>query len=66
MELKQAVDESEKRALALEQENTAQKQMADAKQMELKQALDKTEKRALALEQENTAQKQMPMPSRWS
>ena len=46
IELKQAVDESEKRALALEQENTAQKQVADAKQMELQQALNESEKRA--------------------
>jgi hypothetical protein len=47
-ELKQALDESQKRAVALERENTAQKQTADAKQMELKQALDKNE--ALARE----------------
>jgi hypothetical protein len=45
-ELKQALDESEKRALALERENAAQKQTADAKQTELKQALDESEKRA--------------------
>ena len=51
--MKQALDESEKRALALERENAAQKQ-ADARQMELKQALDKSEKRALALERELT------------
>ena len=57
MELKQALDKSEERALALERENAAQKQ-ADAKQMELKQALDKSEERALALERENAAQKQ--------
>ena len=58
LELKQALDESEKKALALERENTAQKRMADASQMELKQALDESEKRALALERENAAQKQ--------
>ena len=46
------------RAAALERENAAQKQTADAKQMELKQALDESEKRALALERENAAQKQ--------
>ena len=56
--MKQALDESEKRALALERENAAQKQTADARQMELKQALDESEKRALALERENAAQKQ--------
>jgi exonuclease VII large subunit len=41
-ELKQALDKSEKRALALERENTEQKQTADARQTELKQALDKS------------------------
>ena len=46
------------RAAALERENAAQKQTADAKQMELKQALDKSEERALALERESAAQKQ--------
>ena len=49
MELKQALDESEKRALALERENAAQKQTADARQMELKQALDESEKDRSAL-----------------
>ena len=72
-ELKQALDESEKRALALERENAAQKQTADARQT----ALDKSEARsealarelasarkndvaarAAALERENAAQKQ--------
>jgi hypothetical protein len=55
--LKQALDESEKRAAALERENVVQKQLADASQMELKQALDESEKRAVALERENIAQK---------
>ena len=43
------------RAAALERENAAQKQTADAKQTELKQALDESEKRALALERELTS-----------
>jgi 4-alpha-glucanotransferase len=51
-ELKQALDESEKRALALERENAAQKQTADAKQTELKQALDESGARSDALARE--------------
>ena len=50
--MKQALDESEKRALALERENAAQKQTADARQTELKQALDKSEARSEALARE--------------
>jgi hypothetical protein len=53
--LKQALDDSEKRALALERENAAQKQTADVRQTELKQALNSSEKRALALEHELTS-----------
>ena len=51
-ELKQALDESEKRALALKLENAAEKQTADARQTELKQALDKSEARSDALARE--------------
>ena len=52
MELKQALDESEKRALALERENAAQKQTADARQMELKRALDESGAKSDALARE--------------
>ena len=48
MELQEALDKSEKRALA-QRETAAQKQTADAKQTELKQALDKSEARSEAL-----------------
>ena len=67
MELKQALDETEKRALALERENVAQKQTADAKQMELKQALEESEKTAQRARTRTccTASKQ-PMPGRWN
>ena len=51
-ELKQALDESEKRALALKLENAAQKQTADARQTELKQALDDSGARSDALARE--------------
>ena len=52
MELKQALDESEKRALALERESVAQKQTADAKQTELKRALDESGAKSEALARE--------------
>ena len=52
MELKQALDESEKRALALERENAAQKQTADARQTELKRALDESGAKSEALARE--------------
>jgi hypothetical protein len=62
-ELKQALDESEKRSEALTRELAAArerdvaqaleaKQIADARQKELKQALDESERRAFALEGE--------------
>ena len=52
IELKQSLDESEKRALALEHENVAQTQTAVAKQTELKQALDESGARSEALARE--------------
>ena len=66
MELKQALDETEKSVLALQRENVAQKQHADARQMELQEALDKSERgRSRSAKLPHRSEK-LPMPSRQS